>query len=531
MRNPRRLSSLAWMAVFITAAPVRAEEPYRPPDEIFRRPELQAGGSDLAPQLLGLSEAIQLAARQNLGVELQRQQAAAARADIGVAFGRLFEPSLTATYGRSSAGAPPPVALLQQGIALSQANVDHLSWSASLSAQLPAGTQLSANWTNFRWLSSAGGAAIEGPLLYNSALTFNVVQPLLKGFAFDLDIPRVDLLRARFASRRTALDVRASLTATLKATEDAYWELLQALKEYEVRHTSLELARQQRLLTERQIEAGILPRSDLIAAESTLAQRELALVEADAAIARCTDRLRQVLNLPRSEWTRPLLPVDPPRYEEPQVNLDEAMALALKNRPDLEQRRVDIERTSLDLRKARADRLPELDVGLSYGLIGQQDSFKGAFAEMVSNNVKTWTLSASFSWSPFMLAARAQVDSSLAAARAAQVQLERQRLDLLVELRDDLHEIEAAARQVRAAARFRELATRALDIEQRKFQDGTSNNFFVGQRQAELAQAQLAELGAVIRHRKARTALEAATGTLIEARGVRLEVGSPGPRG
>src|SRR5262249_20338593 len=135
----------------------------------------------------------------------------------------------------------------------------------------------------------------------------------------------------------------------------------------------------------------------------------------------------------------------------------------------------------------------------------------------------------SFSWSSLMLAARAQVDASLAGQRAAQVQLERQRLDLLVDLRDDLREIETAARQIRAAARFRELATRALDVEQRKFLDGTSNNFMIGQRQAELAQAQLAELGAVIRHRKARTAFEAAMGTLIEARGVRLDVGSTGP--
>jgi outer membrane protein TolC len=138
-----------------------------------------------------------------------------------------------------------------------------------------------------------------------------------------------------------------------------------------------------------------------------------------------------------------VVPVDVPRCEEPGVSLDEAMAL--KNRPELAQRRIDIERTSLDLRTARADRLPTLDVGLT------------------------------------------------------------------------------AARQIRAAARFRELATRALDVEQRKFQDGTSNNFMIGQRQADLAQAQLAELGAVIRYRKARTALEAAMGTLIEARGVRLD--------
>jgi hypothetical protein len=60
---------------------------------------------------------------------------------------------------------------------------------------------------------------------------------------------------------------------------------------------------------------------------------------------------------------------------------------------------------------------------------------------------------------------------------------------------DDLTEIETAARRLRAPARYRELAVRALDVE-------------------------LAEVDAVIRHRKARPALEASMGTLIEARGV-----------
>ena len=83
-----------------------------------------------------------------------------------------------------------------------------------------------------------------------------------------------------------------------------------------MRRASLELARQQRLLSRETDRArGCLRASDLIAAESTLAQRELAVIEADAAITRSADRLRRVLNLPRSEWTRPLVPVDPPRYE------------------------------------------------------------------------------------------------------------------------------------------------------------------------------------------------------------------------
>jgi outer membrane protein len=489
------------MAVLVAAAPARADE----------------------PQLLGLSDAIQLAVRDNLGVELERAQAAVARAGMGVALGR-FEPSLNAAYGYANTDTPPPVALLQQGVVSSQLKSESHVWSLALADELPTGTQLSIAWGNARTLSTASGAPLTDPLLYNSGLSFNLVQPLLKGFAFDLAIPCADLLRARFASKRAALDVRTALIATLKATEDAYWDLLGALQERDVRHTFLELARQQVLFTEKRIRAGILAPAELIAAESTQAQRELTVIEADAAIPRATDRLRQVLGLPRSDWTRPLVPVDPPGDAEPRVNLDAALALALKNRPEIEQRRIDIERTSLDVRTARADRLPALDVGLSYGLIGQEPSYRGTLDQMVSNKVKWWSAWASFSWSPLMIRARAQVAASLAGKRVAQVQLEQEQLELLVELRDDLLEIETAARQMRAATRFRELATRALEVEQRKFQDGNSNNFMIGERQAELAQAQLAELRAVIRHRKAGTALEAAMGTLIEARGVRLDV-------
>jgi outer membrane protein len=515
------------MAVFLAAAPIRAEEPYQPPDEALFRPAYQLCPCDVAPQPLGLSEAIRLAVRQNLDIELQREQAEVARAGIGVARGR-FEPSLNAFYAHSNADTPPPLTL-QPGIATPRLNVDSDAWNVGLSTQLPTATQVSVGWTNLRSSLTASGLALTDPSFFNSGLSFNLVQPLLRGFAFDLAIPQADLLRARFASRRAALDVRAALIATIKATEDAYWDLLRALKEDEVRHASRELARQQRVLSEKMIEAGNLARSDLIAAESTLAQRELAVIEADAKITRVADALRRVLNLPRSEWTRPLLPVDAPRFAEPGVDLEEAMALAQKNRPELAQRRIDIERTTLDLRTARADRLPNLDVGFSYGMIGQKSDYHDSLDQMASNNVKWWTASASFSWSPLMIAARARVDARLAGRRAAEVQLEQQQLDLLTELRDDFVEIETAARQVRAAARFRELATRTLDVEQRKFQDGNSNNFYIGQRQAELADAQLAEVDAVIRHRKARTALEAAMGTLIEARGVRLDVGTTSP--
>ena len=67
-------------------------------------------------------------------------------------------------------------------------------------------------------------------------------------------------------------------------------------------------------LTHRQIDAGLMPPSDLIAAESTLAQRKLQVLQAEAAIDQAYDVLRSALNLPREQWSRPILPVEPPQF-------------------------------------------------------------------------------------------------------------------------------------------------------------------------------------------------------------------------
>ena len=491
------------------------------PDEIREPPRLPASMASTA-RPVALQDAIALAVRQNLGIRLSREQAAAAEMGIGVPYGR-FEPGLSAFYSHSDADTPPPISLQQQGIPTMQLNIVSDNWNVALNERLQTGTLLALNFTNGRSFSSPADP-MTNPLLYNSGLTLSLTQPLLKGFAFDLDVPRADILRARFTSERAKEDVRSAMIGTVHQTEDAYWDLVQALKSYEVQLSTLELAQQQLVLTQKQIDAGILPPSDLISAEGTLSQRQLSLVQAETTIGQTADRLRRVVNLPREDWLRALLPIDAPRFSEEQVPLSEAQAIALRKRPEIAQRKLDVARADLDVRVAKTDRLPQLDAQFSYGMVGQTAAYSGALDQLISADVPAWSATLNLTWTPLMKAARAQLAVLENNRNAARTQLDQQQLDLYFELRDDLRTLDTSAREVRAAAKFRDLAARALDAEQRKFLNGTSNNIFVAQRQADLAQARLAELQAVISHQKAETALAAAMGTLLEERGIRLEV-------
>jgi len=499
-----------------------ADEPYEEPEFIREPPRLPESVDPGGARRLSLADAIALAVKANLGIVLVKQQVQIAQLGIAQSLGA-FEPTVNASFSHQSEDFPPGG--LQNSTALgslTESTSDR--WVAGYGQRLRLGTQIGLQWTNDRTKSRFDSGLF--PPLYRSELSLQLTQPLLRGFAFRWEVPNADVLRAEVATDRSRQDYKASLIATVRDTENAYWDLVQALEGYQVQQGSLLLAQEQLGLTGRQIEAGVLPPSDLINAEGTLAQRQLGLVQAESSVAQSADQLRHLLNLPREAWAVPLLPLDPPEFDRLQVSYESALDQALQNRPELARLRLDLKRAALDLRVASSDKLPQLDASVSYGLVGQRQAYSDTVGQLFSADARAWSAILNFSWTPFNQAARARAESLRLSEQSLHTLQDQALLDLRLELRTAIRALETADRSVRAAAKFRALAERSLDAEQRKFLNGTSNNFFVAQRQDDLSRARLAELSALIQHRKAATALRAAMGVLLEHRHVQLEVSS-----
>jgi len=519
---PCLLAARALAAEPAAAAPSVVVERYEEPEFIREPPRLPEAVDAGAARRLWLADAIALAVRSNLGIVLVKQQVAIAEQGVELSLGP-FEPTLRASYLHQNADSPPDPLSGSTSAAVLESTNDR--WSAGYSQRIRLGTELDLEWTNDRTQSSLN-SGLE-PVLHRSELRLQLTQPLLRGFAFRWEIPNADVLRAEVASERAKQDYKSQLTATVRDTEDAYWELVQALKSYQVQQGSLQLAEEQLGLTGRQIEAGVLPPSDLINAEGTLAQRQLGLVQADSGVAQAADQLRHLLNLPREAWSAPILPLDVPQFDQLQVTFEAALNQALQNRPELERLKLDLKRAALDLRVASNDRLPQLDASVSYGLVGQRTQYPDTLNQLFSADARAWSAILNFSWTPFNQAARARLEALRLSERSLRTLQDQTLLDLRLELRTAIRGLDTADRSVRAAAKFRTLAERSLDAEQRKFLNGTSNNFFVAQRQDDLSRARLAELSALIAHRKAATALRAAMGVLLEHRHVQLDVRAP----
>ena len=513
----RWFALLSVLAVSSVARADDAPAAYVPPDFLSQTPPLPETADSANAMRLDLAQALQIAVRQNLNVTLERRETHVAALSVDVANG-LFEPELNASYAHGSSRTPPSSA--QEGMAGEILRFSDDRWDLGLSQRIQTGMQLSLNWTSARSDSSLG-TAVE-PINYRSALTATIRQPLLRGFSFDLDIPQLPVLQARISSDKERLQLSNVVAEVVERTEAAYWEVLRALYNYDLQRRSQKRAEEQLDLTKRQIAAGAIPPADLISAESTLAQRQLQLVQAEQTVEASWDLLRSILNLPREDWTRAIIPVDVPHFEPHPLAAEDAMKTAIAHRPEIQQMELDLRSSQLSVRRAENDKLPQIDLGLSGSVVGQESDYGGALGQLGGFEARGWNVFVNFTWTPLRRATSAQAEIERVRHEMTNARREQLLQQIWLGVREAVRNQDNAARQVAAAANFRQIAEKTLEVEQRKFLNGSSSQVFVAQRQEELAAAQIAEVGAVLDHTKAVAALARATGELLAQKHIEL---------
>lgn len=495
--------------------------PYRAPAYITRAPTLPPEQQRGPVIRMRLQDALAMAIRQNLGLEVQRLAQRASDADERSKRGQ-FEPTLNADYSHERDDSPPENSLEGQ-----TGDITHLTqnkWNAGVLQRLRTGTTLGLSFQN-TWTNSTSPTAVA-PDVYGSRLGLTIAQPLLRGFSLDTDIPSDEIVKANIRSRTELEKTRATASDTVQAAEKAYWDLVQKLKEYEAKAASVKLAQEQLDLTQRQIDAGLLPPSDRISAEGTLATRRFALVQAEADIDADNDALRKHLRLPDAQWNVPVAPVQGPEFTDLPLDVTALLARAARQRPELRQGALDAEEARRQRRKLENDHLPQLDVNGWYGVVGQDTTYRRALDNLGTGRGRGWSVSASFSWAPLGFEARATTEQQDLLVQSKELSLRGKATDIAMEVRAAFRAVVTAARKVRAAAKQRHLAEGSLDAEERKFMSGQSSNFVIAQRQQDVTDARTNEIGAVIDHEKALVDLWHATGDLLRMRHVQIDVGA-----
>ncbi|MDI9612709.1 MAG: TolC family protein [Acidobacteriota bacterium] len=433
---------------------------------------------------------------------------------------------------------------------------DSASWNFTFRQPVKTGGTFQASWNSSR--SESNSTAMVFNPSYQSSFNLQFSQPLWRNLRIDSN--RANLKLANLDLTLTDSEFKQKVTDTISNIQTAYWDLVSAIRNYDIRRNSVKLAQINLRDSRKKVEVGTSAPIDVTDAEATVASREVELISAEETILRAQNSLRALVSNDRNAdiWRKVIVPTDQPDFKEFKVDVDTAINTALKNRPELQQ--ADLNLQQLDIRKRlnENNRKWQVDLTGQFGSNGtagpqgcQKNQFTGecvldpntqlpilltppALVGGIGNAYKTMWTEGYTNWQIQLQVTIPLRNRSIDAQLAQQNIQKRQQLmnirkmeqSIQVEIRNALQSLETSRKQVETSGVARRLARERLEGEEKRFQAGLSQNYLVLQRQNELSSAEYQELQSLIRYKQAVVTVQKAMYTLLESSDFAIAKGS-----
>src|SRR4030095_1483478 len=192
--------------------------------------------------------------------------------------------------------------------------------------------------------------------------------------------------------------------------------------------------------------------------------------------------------------------------------LEEAVRIALENRPELRQSVIELKNRDIDVEYLDNQKKPIFDVTASFTQNGtggtrtvRNSTFGGqvtevipgglwnAFGQLFSYDYKGYSIGFSYTMPLSNKAAKADYDRAVNERRISDRRANITRQQILLEVRNALTQLTQASATIDSSRIARELAEEQVQAEQTRFNLGTSNLFFVLEEQRNVAQAPTTE--------------------------------------
>ena len=551
--------------------------PYVPPPSLANTPQLNQLIMNNKLEL-SLNSTIELALQNNLDIAISRYQLPLAKLDVlraksggaarGVTGGQLSNALFSGALGSTSSnigggggsgggGFSGGGVVSTSSIACCDAftgfSVGLNSSSNPLNVESVYGTPVlgshTAQYSTFfgkGWLTGTSFLALVSGArdsttsissLYNPSiqptLQVGIAQHLLSGFG-----RRANAVYIRIARNNLNVadsEFRQQVITTIAQVLNAYYTLLADRDQVRVAQSAIDYS--QRLVEDdkKQVQIGTLAPLDVVQAESTLATDQQNLI-----VAQTTYRQQQeVIKTMISKRVTPQiagLEIDPTdNLPEPRPDdippLQQAVADALKNRPELELDQLNLRNQHYTIQSNRNGLLPTLDAfatyqsnglsGVPYGNIGTAPGGLGdGLGQIFGGKYPSYSVGLTFRIPIRNRNQQANAAQSVVELHRMQTSMQRDKNTIEQDVRNAEIAVTQAKAQIDAALKARDYAKQALDAEVKKLHLGVSTtlNVILLQQQFVLAEGNLAKARQV--YAAALVQFHQATGTTLDAHNI-----------
>lgn len=376
-------------------------------------------------------------------------------------------------------------------------------------------------------------------------LTLSINQPLLRGFGKQVNTRNITV--ARRNQEITDLAFKAQVQEVVTRVTNLYWDLVSLRAAAASARESLDLAQKLYEDNKRRVEIGTLAAIEVVRAEAEVAAREEEVTIADTRVRLQETLFKNAISVngmssPSLVSSR-IMPTDSIQVptNEQLGAAEDLMQLALSSRPDIAQTRLQLGNTDINLKAIRNARLPNLTLSFDFtnnGLAGQiNPNFTGnqipsgffigglgtAIDQIFTRNFPDYRVGLNLSVPLRNRQAQADLAATLLQKRQAEIGLTQTSNSIRLEVQNAMIGVEQAMARYNSATKTVALQQKTLEAEQKKFDLGASTIFLVVQAQRDLAIARSQQIAAQNSYVVARTALDQATGRILEAHNITLE--------
>jgi outer membrane protein TolC len=414
---------------------------------------------------------------------------------------------------------------------------------ANYTQNFPLGTGLTVNYVGQRFANNSPYEAIN-PTLYSN---FQVIltQQLLAGFGISTNERYIKIAKKNL--NITDLAFRAQVIATVTQVENIYWDLVNAYEDELVKERSLTFAQKTLQDDQEKLKLNAIPAMQVMKDQS-----DVATSEGDLTVSRANLRLNELLI--KNALTKtddeaidemPVVPLDRAGPPDPNASrsIDDLIAEAEKNRPDVTEDELAMQVAEMSLKSIRSELLPTLNVYGFYagaGIAGPQNpncslsnpaqcqsDLPSGFGSMFQNTFNysspEYQFGMNLSINLRNRVAKADQFRASLEFRQRQITFEEQKKSIRFDVRNSLFALQQAQARVDAATKARDLAQRTFEIATQEQKLGATSSYDTLVAQHDLAVAQSALVAAQTAYEKAKVDIDRATGATLEQTGVSID--------
>ncbi len=411
---------------------------------------------------------------------------------------------------------------------------------ASYTQSFPMGTGLNVNYVGQRFANNSPYEATN-PTLYSN-LQVELTQHLLAGFGIATNERYMHIAKKNMQINDLAF--RAQVIATITQVENIYWDLVNAYEDEQIKERLVAFAHKTLQDDRKQLELNAIPAMQVIKDES-----DVATSEGDLTISRSNLRLNELLiinALTKSDDPgideMSVIPLDRIGPPDPNASMpiDDLIAEAEKNRPDVSEDELAMQVAQMSLKSIRSELLPTLNAYGFYDGAGSAGpanpncslgtecvtdlptGFGGMFANTFNYSSPEYQVGMTLQIPLRNRVAKADQFRASLEYRQRQISFEEQKKSIRFDVRNSQFALQQAQARVDAVQKARDLAQRTFDITEREQKLGAKSTYDVLVAQHDLAIAESALASAKTAYEKARVDIDRATGETLERMGVSI---------